>query len=69
MAIHSVGMTWHPIQADRRFQIALQWCGYSVPMYCSRFGGELIGVSRTLDKAAHVCETVKNEREQALSPL
>lgn len=47
---------------DNRYSCALEYCGYSVPMYVSRFYGELIGVSRDIEKAQHVMETHAKER-------
>jgi hypothetical protein len=64
---HHVGQSWHPIKTDKRYSISLEFCGYSVPMYCSRFCGDWIGCSRSLDRANHVCQIAYAERERALT--
>lgn len=47
---------------DNRYTYGLEYCGYSVPMHCVRFCGELIGVARDADKALHIAQTHKQER-------
>lgn len=47
---------------DNRYQCALEYCGYSYPMFIVRFCGDRIGAARGIDKARHIAETHAKER-------
>jgi|688.fasta_scaffold03485_5 hypothetical protein len=64
---HTVGQSWHPLKDDERWKITYTYCGYSVPMYCCWFcDTELVAVGRTLGKAEHACEVLREERRSKL---
>jgi hypothetical protein len=64
---HRAGQVWRPIHSDARYTVSLEFCGYSVPLYCPRFCGEAIGSCRTFERAAHVCQTHKVDRDNVLT--
>jgi hypothetical protein len=61
------GQVWRPVRSDARYTVNLEYCGYSVPMYCPRFCGEAIGCCHTFERAAHVCQTHKTDRDNVLT--
>ncbi len=40
---------------DRRWQIALEYCGYAKPRYVARFCGDWLGQSVTRQGALAIC--------------
>ena len=51
---------------DARWHYALEYCGYSVPMYIVRFCDEMIGCARDETKAQHIIDVHYAEHQQKL---
>ena len=71
MSAKSPAMKLHPVTRpdrsgpDRRYSVALEWCGQSTPRYVARFCGEWIGQSAFKASAMILCIGAANVRNGA----
>ena len=50
---------------DRRYSVALEWCGHATPHYVARFCGEWLGQSKFYASAMMLCVGESNVRNGA----
>lgn len=55
------------MRRDKRYSIALEYCGYDTPRHVARFCGEWIGQASTKAKASSLVEEHKRMRADAMN--